>query len=401
MVFFICEVCNECIKKPKVEQHSSVCRSAWVFCCMDCGERFEGPAYKAHTSCMSEAQRYEGKFYVPKENKGEKKQQSWMESVLSRLESADPKHAGLKPYMERLTQYDNLPRKKAKFTNFAKNSLNLKADREGIAEKLWGLIEDTEKSTAAETAAASPKTSATPTPAPTPASASAPAPAPAPAAGPSPAAAEVPKAKKEKKGKSGGDAAASPGDVVLPPDLLSADKAKEGKKSKGDADESPNGGSNSAKKLKKDKPPAEADEKGKSPKRAREDPQPLGGAAAADETTKDQKRPRDDPNLSGAAKPGGAKPGGATEGGAKLGEAKPGGAKPVKWKKIVAKELTSCGGKMNLKELRKAAVAEVLAHPSHTGRNKAELIEEFDREMPRFKRFVVSGNQVTFGPEQE
>ena len=36
--------------------------------------------------------------------------------------------------------YENLPRKKAKFINFAKNSLNLKADREGIAEKLWELI---------------------------------------------------------------------------------------------------------------------------------------------------------------------------------------------------------------------------------------------------------------------
>jgi len=208
MVFFICEVCNECIKKPKVDQHSNVCRNAWVFCCMDCGERFQGPAYKAHTSCMTEAERYEGKFYVPKEKKGDKKQQSWTENVLSRLESADPKHAGLKSYMERLTQYDNLPRKKAKFINFAKNSLNLKADREGIAEKLWELIEDTEKRTTPEPAMATPTTSA-----------------PAPVAHPSLAAAQIPKAKKAKKGENGVDEAVSAVCVVPPPDQSSVGKA--------------------------------------------------------------------------------------------------------------------------------------------------------------------------------
>ena len=45
-------------------------------------------------------------------------------------------------YAERLLAYDNLPRKKVKFVNFAKNSLNLKADHhQGITEKLWLLIE--------------------------------------------------------------------------------------------------------------------------------------------------------------------------------------------------------------------------------------------------------------------
>jgi len=336
MVFFICEVCNECIKKPKVDQHSNVCRNAWVFCCMDCGERFQGPAYKAHTSCMTEAERYEGKFYVPKEKKGDKKQQSWTENVLSRLESADPKHAGLKSYMERLTQYDNLPRKKAKFINFAKNSLNLKADREGIAEKLWELIEDTEKRTTPEPAMATPTTSA-----------------PAPVAHPSLAAAQIPKAKKAKKGENGVDEAVSAVCVVPPPDQSSVGKAKEGEKGAGDANGTASGVSKVAKRDKIDKPAAEADEKKRDPKRERDDQQPSGGA------------------------------------------------KPVKWKKIVAKELMSCGGKMNMKELRKAAVAEALAHPSHNERNKAELIEEFDRTMPRFKRFQISGNQVTFGPEQE
>ena len=45
--------------------------------------------------------------------------------------------------------------------------------------------------------------------------------------------------------------------------------------------------------------------------------------------------------------------------------------KPIKWKKLISKELQSCGGKMNLKELRKAVVAEARAHPSHTGRKSS------------------------------
>lgn len=35
--------------------------------------------------------------------------------------------------------------------------------------------------------------------------------------------------------------------------------------------------------------------------------------------------------------------------------------KPIKWKKIIARELKSCGGQMRLKALRKACVSEVRA----------------------------------------
>ena len=74
----------------------------------------------------------------------------------------------LKSYAEWLLAYDNLPRKKAKFVNFAKNSLNLKADPKGIAEKLWLLIEAPK----AEAPAAGPP-AATAVPPPPPAAASA------------------------------------------------------------------------------------------------------------------------------------------------------------------------------------------------------------------------------------
>ena len=137
MVVFICEACNETLKRNKVASHW--CRNFWYLSCMDCNKRFEGDEYLSHTTCVSEAERYQGALYVHKDNKGEVKQQAWMSSVQKRLDEADGS-AKLRPFMERLLAYDNVPRKRTKFINFAKNSLNLKQDRDGIAEKLWEVI---------------------------------------------------------------------------------------------------------------------------------------------------------------------------------------------------------------------------------------------------------------------
>ena len=88
-----------------------------------------------------------------------------------------------------------------------------------------------------------------------------------------------------------------------------------------------------------------------------------------------------------APEPADEKAGGAS------GEGKPDG-KPIKWKKMITKELETCGGRMNLKELRKAVVAEVQAHPSHGGRKAAQLKEEFDQVLPTFHKYRVEGSQV-------
>lgn len=69
--------------------------------------------------------------------------------------------------------------------------------------------------------------------------------------------------------------------------------------------------------------------------------------------------------------------------------------KPIKWKKIIAKELRTEGGSMGLKALRKACVAEARAHPSHSGRDKATLLEEFDRMLPTFHKFRQEGGRVS------
>ncbi|KAJ1805271.1 hypothetical protein LPJ75_005359 [Coemansia sp. RSA 2598] len=67
MVSFVCNHCQETLKKPKLDMHTQRCRYA-SFSCIDCGVDFAGTSYRQHTSCISEAEKYEGKLY-----KGNKK----------------------------------------------------------------------------------------------------------------------------------------------------------------------------------------------------------------------------------------------------------------------------------------------------------------------------------------
>ena len=63
MVVFICETCGETLKKQQVEKHwLTKCRHAWGFTCIECTTTFEGESYKKHTECMTETQKYQGKF---------------------------------------------------------------------------------------------------------------------------------------------------------------------------------------------------------------------------------------------------------------------------------------------------------------------------------------------------
>ncbi|KAI8897171.1 hypothetical protein BC833DRAFT_594820 [Globomyces pollinis-pini] len=62
MVSFVCDYCQETIKKPKLEQHTYRCRFA-QFTCIDCSTTFQGTDYKSHSSCVSEAQKYQGALY--------------------------------------------------------------------------------------------------------------------------------------------------------------------------------------------------------------------------------------------------------------------------------------------------------------------------------------------------
>ena len=75
MVVFQCDGCGETIKKPKAEQHVMTCRFCRALVCLDCMKRFTDDAYKEHTSCISEAQKYQGALYKPKDKKKNPQQQ--------------------------------------------------------------------------------------------------------------------------------------------------------------------------------------------------------------------------------------------------------------------------------------------------------------------------------------
>lgn len=69
MVSFSCEVCNDTVIKKRLPQHQRSCRGSY-FTCIDCSKTFYGNEHQSHTSCISEAEKYEKALY-----KGPKKKQ--------------------------------------------------------------------------------------------------------------------------------------------------------------------------------------------------------------------------------------------------------------------------------------------------------------------------------------
>merc|ERR1712042_262022 len=139
MVSFICDACGNTVKKTQVEKHyTTVCRNCSVLSCLDCGVDFPGDAYLTHTSCVTEAEKYQGHLYQAKdkENKGETKQKEWLKSVHGTSgQTSDPKLRGL---LKKLSAYSNIPRKKKKFDNFCKNSVNVYDAK--TLDQLWDLF---------------------------------------------------------------------------------------------------------------------------------------------------------------------------------------------------------------------------------------------------------------------
>ena len=64
MVSFNCCKCQDVIKKPKVIAHASSC-GASHFCCVDCNKTFDLYSVRDHTACVSEVQKYQGKWTGP------------------------------------------------------------------------------------------------------------------------------------------------------------------------------------------------------------------------------------------------------------------------------------------------------------------------------------------------
>lgn len=100
----------------------------------------------SQTSCVSEAQRYEGKLYKPKAAKSKKNpQEIWTEVVEKAASDISSAPQPLRQFLGNLTGYGNVPRNEKKFINFVKNSLNVRSDK--VTSELWAYL------SAAQTAA--------------------------------------------------------------------------------------------------------------------------------------------------------------------------------------------------------------------------------------------------------
>ncbi|XP_005408897.1 PREDICTED: cell growth-regulating nucleolar protein isoform X2 [Chinchilla lanigera] len=143
MVFFTCNACGESVKKIQVEKHVSVCRNCECLSCIDCGKDFWGNDYKNHVKCLSEDQKYGGKGYEGKTHKGDVKQQAWIQKIneLIKKPNVSPK---VRELLEQISAFDNVPRKKAKFQNWMKNSL--KVYNESILEQVWNIFSEASSS---------------------------------------------------------------------------------------------------------------------------------------------------------------------------------------------------------------------------------------------------------------
>lgn len=54
--------CADVVTKPKLDKHRAKCLAS--FDCIDCSQRFETPTdYKGHTSCVTEAEKYQKASY--------------------------------------------------------------------------------------------------------------------------------------------------------------------------------------------------------------------------------------------------------------------------------------------------------------------------------------------------
>ncbi|XP_076759895.1 uncharacterized protein LOC143428722 [Xylocopa sonorina] len=143
MVVFTCNNCGETLQKPKVAKHYEFrCHTAPFLTCVDCFKDFRGEEYVAHTKCITEAERYGGKDYVQKAsaNKGERKQQEWINVVNNVLKSETDLSNAERNFLNLLLKHENIPRKRVKFLNFVKSAIGNKTNP-AVVNSVWDKME--------------------------------------------------------------------------------------------------------------------------------------------------------------------------------------------------------------------------------------------------------------------
>ncbi|NXL87534.1 LYAR protein, partial [Alectura lathami] len=142
MVVFTCNACGESVKKAQVEKHVNICRNCQCLSCMDCGKDFWGDDYKDHVKCVSEDQKYGGKDFEAKTNKGDAKQQEWIQKIheVMKKPNINPK---VRNILEQMRVFGNIPRKKVKFQNWMKNSLRITDST--LQDQVWDIFSEATK----------------------------------------------------------------------------------------------------------------------------------------------------------------------------------------------------------------------------------------------------------------
>ena len=137
MVTFVCEDCNETLKKSAVVSHS--CRAGVT--CVDCSKTFDRSSYGLHTSCVTEAEKYKhfgGSSGDRKEKKVKRDPQAEWTELIAKASSMHTS-GRLMNILKQLTAYTNVPRKVKPFINFAKNSL--KQHNETLLQDVYNVIQ--------------------------------------------------------------------------------------------------------------------------------------------------------------------------------------------------------------------------------------------------------------------
>ncbi|XP_012281575.1 uncharacterized protein C16C10.8 [Orussus abietinus] len=149
MVVFTCNHCGESLNKPKVEKHYLFkCFNPKFVTCVDCLKDFRDEEFVAHTKCISENERYGGKGYVPKPNanKGERKQQEWINVVKNVLANSTDLTTAERSMLNTLSKHENIPRRKTKFLNFINSIFGNKVPMY-VVDSVWNKMELSFKAT--------------------------------------------------------------------------------------------------------------------------------------------------------------------------------------------------------------------------------------------------------------
>jgi hypothetical protein len=117
MVTFVCDACQESMNKARAKLHS--CASSMT--CVDCHQTFTRNSFVAHTSCISEAEKYMGDLHRAKPVN--KKQVAFTQAVESLAADSNSNAAQRKALQQVLqsTEPSKLPMNKKRFVNFCKS----------------------------------------------------------------------------------------------------------------------------------------------------------------------------------------------------------------------------------------------------------------------------------------